>query len=132
MTKLNHNCKILEMLQADDWWALFDWPEYETYQEEPVVAFARVLVYHSVASYPVSEEEWAEAERAGAVSIEVVPIVKDYSWDGLGTHLAPYYHHNTDDLGRMIGLYKGKGTDPLCGKKRRIGVREFSGVKRGK
>ena len=116
MSERNHNYKIVEMLPADDWWMLFDWPDYDTYQEKPVVAFARIMVYDGVKSFPYTEQEWAEREEEGDVSYEVVPMVRDFSWDEFGTRITPYYSLNAFDLGRAVGLYKGKGSDILCGK----------------
>lgn len=108
MGELIQKYKIKLMMPANDWFGLFEWPQWATLQEEPVVAFASMVV----CDLTILEEyafNWEEAEREDMAHRIVVPMFKDYNWDRIGAQIEPYISSTKDDLGILRWLYRGEG-----------------------
>lgn len=87
--------EIIHIIQADDWWALYDWPDWSEYKEEPIICFA---------SYKSTYKTGNEVETYTGIGC----VVEDWSNGNSGIDCAVITINNKEDHG-ILQIYKGKG-----------------------
>lgn len=103
----DENRKIQQIIPADDWWVLIDWPDYEEYQEEPVIAFALI-------------DELSDDDYECVIYQRIIPVLQDWAMVEGGYYGRPYdTKMDRDELGKVIEMYRGKGNNKYSKQRRK-------------
>jgi hypothetical protein len=95
--RLNEEVTILTMIAADDWWALVDWPDYQEYQEVPIIAFAN----YRASYFDYSDDQYCTYDGIG-------PVIENWSDGNDGIQYIVITINNRRNHG-VLEVYKGKG-----------------------
>ena len=95
---MDDTMKITNLIPADDWYVLYDWPGWDTLQEQPIAGFA---------SYETLYEDSSMGIKVG-----IGAVVEDWSQGNCGIDMDVVSFDNAR-LHGVVAIYRGAGNHKL-------------------